>query len=44
MKRFVLLLFVASTLFGASSVRPQLLRYEYRVNPQEIDTTEPRLS
>jgi alpha-L-rhamnosidase len=31
-------------MFGAASVRLQRLRCEYRVNPQGIDTREPRLS
>jgi alpha-L-rhamnosidase len=44
MKRVVLFLGLACTLFGAASVRPQQLRCEYRVNPQGIDATEPRLS
>ena len=44
MKRLLLLLIVAATMFGAASVRPQQLRCEYRVNPQGIDTTEPRFS
>ena len=44
MKRLVLFLAVACTAFGAASIRPQQLRCEYRVNPQGIDATEPRLS
>src|SRR6187402_1986381 len=44
MKRLVLLLAVAGTIFGASAVRPQQLRCEYRVNPLGIDSVEPRLS
>ncbi len=44
MKRFLLFLVLACTAFGAASVRPQQLRCEYRVNPQGIDATEPRLS
>jgi alpha-L-rhamnosidase len=35
---------MAGSLFGAASVRPQQLRCEYRVNPQGIDVTDPRLS
>ena len=44
MKRLVLFLTMAGIAFGAASVRPQQLRCEYRVNPQGIDATEPRLS
>ncbi|MEO8372729.1 MAG: alpha-rhamnosidase, partial [Candidatus Solibacter sp.] len=44
MKRLVLFLAFAGTIFGANTVRPQQLRCEYRVNPQGIDATEPRLS
>ena len=44
MKCLLLLLAVAGTIFGASAVRPQQLRCEYRVNPQGIDAAEPRLS
>src|SRR5438309_363764 len=44
MKRAALLLLAAGSLFGAASVRPQQLRCEYRVNPQGIDVTDPRLS
>ena len=44
MKRLLLVLIPACTMFGAASVRPQQLRCEYRVNPQGIDATEPRLS
>ncbi|HEY1493677.1 MAG TPA: alpha-L-rhamnosidase N-terminal domain-containing protein, partial [Candidatus Solibacter sp.] len=44
MKRAALLLILAGTLFGAASVQPQQLRCEYRVNPQGIDVTDPRLS
>src|SRR6476620_11803679 len=44
MKRAILLLLLAGTLFGAASIRPQQLRCEYRVNPQGIDVTDPRLS
>ena len=35
---------MTGSLFGASSVRPQQLRCEYRVNPQGIDVIDPRLS
>jgi alpha-L-rhamnosidase len=34
----------SGTLYGAPSLRPQQLRCEYRVNPQGIDVTDPRLS
>src|ERR1019366_5501544 len=44
MKRLVLLPILACTMFGAAAVRPRQLRCEYRVNPQGIDATEPRLS
>ena len=44
MKRLLSFLVLACTMFGAASVRPQQLRCEYRVNPQGIDATEPRLS
>src|ERR1035437_262131 len=44
MKHLVLFLILACTMFGAAAVRPQRLRCEYRVNPQGIDATEPRLS
>src|ERR1035441_2593935 len=44
MKRVLLFLVVACTMFGAAAVRPLQLRSEYRVNPQGIDVTEPRLS
>jgi alpha-L-rhamnosidase len=44
MKAALLSLVLACTLFGAAAVRPQQLRTEYRVNPQGIDVTEPRLS
>jgi alpha-L-rhamnosidase len=44
MKRLLLVVIPACTMFGAASVRPQQLRCEYRVNPQGIDATEPRLS
>src|SRR5450756_2425442 len=44
MKRLVLFLILAGTMFGAAAVRPRQLRCEYRVNPQGIDATEPRLS
>src|ERR1039458_391285 len=43
MKCFAILFVLAGTLFGAA-LRPQQLRCEYRVNPQGIDSTEPRLS
>ena len=44
MKRIAILLLLAGALFGAASVSPQQLRCEYRVNPQGIDVTDPRLS
>src|ERR1039457_6186480 len=44
MKCLALFLILAGTMLGATSVRPQQLRCEYRVNPQGIDATEPRLS
>jgi alpha-L-rhamnosidase len=44
MKRLLLFLILSCTAFGAATVRPQQLRCEYRVNPQGIDATEPRLS
>ena len=44
MKRLAVFLVLACTMFGAAAVRPQQLRSEYRVNPQGIDVTEPRLS
>src|SRR5664280_1122370 len=44
MKRLALFVILAGTMWGATSVRPQQLRCEYRVNPQGIDATEPRLS
>src|SRR5947207_14752975 len=44
MKRLFLVLIVACTMYGAASVRPQQLRCEYRVDPQGIDVTDPRLS
>ena len=44
MKSLALFLILAGTMSGATSVRPQQLRCEYRVNPQGIDATEPRLS
>src|SRR5450759_3383257 len=44
MKRLVFFLILACTIFGAAAVRPRQLRCEYRVNPQGIDATEPRLS
>src|SRR5664279_3735031 len=44
MKRLALFLILVGTMFGAAAVRPQQLRCEYRVNPQGIDVTEPRLS
>src|ERR1039457_6435456 len=44
MKCLALFLILAGTMSGATSVRPQQLRCEYRVNPQGIDATEPRLS
>ncbi len=40
----LLLLFLAPGLFAAASIHPDQLRTEYRVNPQGIDVTEPRLS
>ncbi len=40
----LLLLFAVPALYGAAGVRPQQLRVEYRVNPQGIDVTDPRLS
>ncbi len=43
MKYFALLFVLAGTLFGAA-FRPQQLRCEYRVDPQGIDATQPRLS
>ena len=39
-----MILSAAVTLLGASSERPERLRCEYRVNPEGIDVTEPRLS
>src|SRR5437868_5711659 len=44
MKRVWLGCLMTTTLYGAASVHPQQLRCEYRVNPQGIDVTEPRLS
>ncbi len=44
MTRAALLFLMTGSLFGASSVRPQQLRCEYRVNPQGIDVIDPRLS
>src|ERR1022692_4612248 len=44
MKRLAVFFVLACTMFGAAAVRPQQLRCEYRVNPQGIDATEPRLS
>src|SRR5664279_3730218 len=44
MKRLAVFLVLACTMFGAAAVRPLQLRCEYRVNPQGIDVTEPRLS
>jgi alpha-L-rhamnosidase len=44
MKYLFLFLSVALTMFGSSSVRPERLRCEYRVNPAGIDAAEPRLS
>ncbi|MGO9262250.1 MAG: family 78 glycoside hydrolase catalytic domain [Bryobacteraceae bacterium] len=44
MKQALLILSAAVTLWGASSVRPERLRCEYRVNPAGIDAAEPRLS
>jgi len=44
MKHALVLLLIAPTLFGAAAIRPQQLRAEYRVNPQGIDVTDPRLS
>src|ERR1019366_2760483 len=44
MKSLVLFLLLARTMFGAATVNPRQLRCEYRVNPQGIDATEPRLS
>ena len=44
MKHALVLILIAPTLFGAAAIRPQQLRSEYRVNPQGIDVTDPRLS
>jgi alpha-L-rhamnosidase len=44
MKHALVLILMAPTLFGAAAIRPQQLRTEYRVNPQGIDVTDPRLS
>ena len=44
MKCVALFFLTAGALFGVSSVRPQQLRCEYRVNPQGIDVPDPRLS
>ncbi|HWB83558.1 MAG TPA: family 78 glycoside hydrolase catalytic domain [Bryobacteraceae bacterium] len=44
MKFSVLFLCLAAVSFGASAVRPDRLRCEYRANPQGIDATAPRLS
>src|SRR4051812_26729215 len=44
MKSAAILIFLASALYGALSVRPEQLRCEYRVNPQGVDVTDPRLS
>jgi alpha-L-rhamnosidase len=44
MKRLLLFLILACTMFGAAAVSPGQLRCEYRVNPLGIDATEPRLS
>src|SRR5450759_4450901 len=44
MKSVVLFLILAGTMFGAATVNPRQLRCEYRINPQGIDATEPRLS
>src|SRR4051794_5072623 len=44
MKRVWLGCLITTTLYAAASVHPQQLRCEYRVNPQGIDVTEPRLS
>src|ERR1017187_5141509 len=44
MKQALVVILLAPILFGAATVRPQQLRSEYRVNPQGIDVTDPRLS
>jgi alpha-L-rhamnosidase len=44
MKLILVLTMMAPTLFGAAAIRPHQTRCEYRVNPQGIDVTDPRLS
>ncbi len=44
MKTALLILLPAAQIFAAASLQPARLRCEYRVNPQGIDVTEPRLS
>jgi alpha-L-rhamnosidase len=43
-KTALLILFLSAPLLAAVTVQPVRLRCEYRVNPQGIDVTEPRLS
>jgi alpha-L-rhamnosidase len=43
-KSVLLILFAGSQIWAASSIQASRLRSEYRVNPQGIDVTEPRLS
>jgi alpha-L-rhamnosidase len=40
----ILCFFLTATMWGAAGLQPRDLRTEYRVNPQGVDTTEPRLS
>ena len=44
MKQVFLILSVVTLLPGASSIRPERLRCEYRVNPEGIDISKPRFS
>ena len=44
MRNGILCFFLGTTLWAAAGLQPRDLRTEYRVNPQGIDTTEPRLS
>jgi alpha-L-rhamnosidase len=44
MTRTPILLLIAAAANAAPAIRPAQLRCEYRVNPQGVDTAEPRLS
>src|SRR5947209_7807212 len=44
MRSWCLAALITTSLYGAVSIHPQLLRCEYRINPAGVEAPEPRLS